>query len=366
MAWTFWLCDTRTGRKQFRVDPESANFSVAINSAGEQSVSFRMGEGPIDREQWREYTRKWAYSLARCWDDGTNEYVIAAGPIVARTYSPATRTLTLKAKGIREFFSKRWPFGVTGYWESPAEALPGRLVIQNQTLVSIAARVIEQGLTGPFPMYSLPIELSPVEAGQHSRTYENYLVPTVEDALQEIQEVEGGPDFDFWARWNSNDTLGWVMRTGRLPGSTWYFDLSAPQPEMILESVTDDGQTQTTGILAVGAGSEQDMAVAGFGLGSVSPFTTPALDRSIQLKDIDSKQILFSHAVTEVTTLTNGTEQWSVSIPAGGLQGVEKLRIGDSIAIKSDGDPWIFDGLRTFRLIGFSGDLSDRIKLELQ
>lgn len=368
-SWSYWICDTRTGVKQLQVFPSGGPFGRTLNAAGQGgSNTFQLGDRKLSREQWKDLTTPWRRELVRCWDD----HPVYSGVITGRPYNRDTQTLTVNHADVRALLAKRYPFGVNSYYADGVAAPPGKLVLTNLSLRAIAANVVQQGMVGPHPIYSLPIVLpSLTEAGPYSRTYFNYNFTTVPSALQELQDVDGGPDIDFAPRWSSSDTLEWVMRTGTptapaLTGGTFEFNLTSKNCPLTHVGVDEDGSKQVNGMFTIGKGSEEDMRVSGRGIGDYGETVFPALDGTQPLKDIDDLGVLLGHSIAAINVQQDPTKQWEMSLLASGYPGLNALTLGSTLRVYSKGDPWIDDGWTSLRLIGFSGDATETIALDVQ
>ena len=369
MSWSFWVCDTRTGVKQLQVFPSGGSFGRTLNAAGQGgSDTFPLAASKLSRAQWKDLTTPWRRTLVRCWD-GVPVY---AGVITGRSYDRDTKTLTVRHADIRALLAKRFPFGVNSYYANGVSGAPGKLVLTNLSLRAIAANVVQQGLIGPHPIYSLPIVFPTLsEPGPYSRTYFNYNFATVPSALQELQDVDGGPDIDFAPRWSASGTLEWEMRAGTpatpaLTGGTFEFNLTSEECPLTHVNVDEDGSKQVNGMFTIGAGSEEDMRVAGRGIGDYGETIFPALDGTQSLKDIDDLNTLSLHSFSAINVQQNPTKQWGMSLLASGYPGLNRLTLGSTLRVYSKDDPWIDDGYASLRLIGFSGDMTENITLDVQ
>lgn len=356
--WSYWICDTRTGDKQLQVFPSSSPWSRVLNASGSGTHTFQLGDRKLSRETWRDLTTPWARELVV--DRGG--VVRFSGLITGRPFNRDKQELTLQTVDVRDIFQHRYPFGVTSYWADEAAHVPGKLVLTNLSYAAIAANVIAQGVVGPRGNYSLPIVLpSLTEAGGISKTYYNYNLVSCFDILDEIQKADGGPDIDFEPRWSTSGKLEWVMRAG-VTGPTFDWNLTAKKPGLTGVTVGEDATKQTDGVFSVGQGSEADMRVGGVGL----PITTPALDSVQSHKTVDSEPELAGYSSAALATLNNPTITWDASFLAGEYPTVEKLQLGATIRTYLKGDPWLADGWQSHRLIGYSGDMSETIKLTVQ
>lgn len=357
-SWSARIYDTRTGVGQLQVFPSAGSWSRVLNASGQGSFTFQLGDRKLSRATWRDLTTPWARTVVL--DRGGT--IVYAGVITGRPFNRDKQELTLQTVDIRDIFQHRYPFGVTSYWADEAAHVPGKLVLTNLSYAAIAANVVAQGLIGPRGNYSLPIVLpSTTEAGGISKTYYNYNLVTVFDILDEIQKADSGPDIDFEPRSSTSGTLEWLMRVG-VTGPTFEWNLTGKEPGLTGVTVGEDATKQADGVFSVGQGSEADMRVGGVGL----PITTPALDMVQTHKTVDSEPELAGYSTAALQTLNLPTITWDGSFMAGEYPTVEKLQLGATIRIYLKGDPWLADGWQSYRLIGYSGDMSETIKLTVQ
>lgn len=365
MAWNFWVVDTRSGAKILQVHPSSSSFSRVLNGEGSGTHTFQLGERVVPRDVWRLLSVPWARTLVISW----GATAVYAGVVVDSDYDRDSMVLSLSTADIRKVFSYRFPFGATSYYEADG-VTPGKLVCSNLSLRSIVSRVMGAGMVGPFPIYSLPITLPPTsEAGPHSRTFYNYNFRTVDDLLDELQSTDGGPDIDFEPVW-VDTLLRWTMRTGtpaqpQLTGNTFEWNTAGEKCGLTGIRQTVSGAKQASGVFSIGEGSEEDMRVVGFGLESAAPF--PALDvtQSFKSGELDDTA-LFAQSKAMLDLLKTSTVQWEMGALASGYPGVDQLRLGSTLRVNFKDDPWVDDGWSVTRLIGFSGDMSERVRFDVQ
>lgn len=367
--WSYWIVDTRTGLKQLQVAPSAGSFGRVLNGRGQGgSHTFELAATELSREQWWGLTTPWARTLVVSWN-GVAKY---AGLITKRSYTFGARRLVVNHGNIRALLGRRYPFGVTGYWADPSETVPGKLECTGRALHSIAALVVQAGVVGPTDIYSLPIVLGGIVSGPHNRTYYNPTFETVESALEELQDADGGPDIDFEERWRPDGKLEWLMRTGNaaspaISGSTFEWNLAAAATDLTGLEIADDANNQVTGVHAIGAGSSDDMLVAGRGLSGVDVGPVPALDTHEAFKQIEDMAVLAGHARSQLATARFSTRQFSFSVQAGGIPDFAALRLGSIIRFYVRDDMWLPNGWVTLRLIGYSGEArSTRVTLDTQ
>lgn len=366
--WTFWICDTRTGARQLQVYPtQDGTFSRLLNAGGYGKNSFLLTDqdGRATPMRDKELTTLWIRTLVRCW----NDVPIYAGLIEAREFDWDTHLLTIEHTDVRTLFTARYPFGVSSYWADEPNHIPGQLDIVGKSLRSAAGIIVQAGLTGPFATYSMPIVLpSLVEAGLFTETFFNYHFSTVADLLDDIQNMNGGPDIDFEPRWSASGSLEWLMRVGStaapsISRSLFEFNMSAEERRLTGVKVREDGSSQITGQFSIGEGSEQDMLVGGDGVGAAAAI---ALDVAESFKTQTSQDVLASFSTAAIVALASPTVQWTIGKLASVEPSLDVFPLGSLPRLMFSDDAWEADNFVDLRLVSISGDMSEKLSLDVQ
>jgi len=356
MSYTYAIVDTRTGVKQETVFPASGSWKRILNGNGSGSHTFQLGDRALSSASWRALTTPWARTLVV----SRNGSVVYAGLITSRPYDHGTTTLTVNHTDIRGILASRYPFGVGTY-------AGGTLVCSGLSLRAIAGRVVAAGLTGPRSTYSLPIIIpTTTELGNDSRTYDNWNFQTVSDILDDLQQVANGPDIDFEPRWSASGTLEYVMRVGTptvplLGGASFDFNMNGTKSPLSGIGVNEDGSAQISGVFIIGQGSEADMIVGGIPVGSELPGIIPARDTTQSFKTVTTEATAGAMAVAASAALYGLTKQWDFKMVANDAVPIEGLRLGCTLKLHFQNDPWIPDGWSSLRLIGLSGDMTETV-----
>ena len=364
--WSYTMCDSRTGARLLDVTPSAGRWSAELNASGFGAHVFQLGDRELTRELWRDLTTPWSRTLVQSWA-GVPVY---AGLISGRPYDRDAQRLTVESVDVRDLFRARYPFGVNSYWQpGTGETVPGKLVLSGLSLRAIAARVMQESLVGPESTYSMPINLpSAVEAGAHSRTFENFNFQSTADILSELQETAGGPDIHFQPVWGAGG-LEWNMVAGsssvpQFVGSSFEFNLTAEKHGLSSISLAEDALKQVTGVFGVGQGSGADLIVGGTPGASVAGI--PARDVVVNRRMAKSKPEVSAFAFEQVAAFKWPTTQPSYSTLASGPVPVSDLRIGSLIRTFDEGDPWMPDGWSTHRVVGLSGGVDETVKLTVE
>lgn len=373
MSYTYWIVDTITGEKQEQVFPlEGGNADRLLNAAGSGGThSFLVGTFTnMTLQQWEDLLNPWSRTIVVSW----NGKVKYSGLIARQKQIRTGNRFEITHVDVRVLLAARFVFGGGQYRPGlQTGEKPGDLIVTHKELYSIAAQVIRVALTGPHGIYGLPFALAGQAEGGHNRDYHNEELVIAENALQEIQSADGGPDIDLASRWTDDDTHEWYQRTG-----------SPAQPLIISEEVTvlmstekpdaedlvkiRDGAGQYTGVFAVGTGKGKDRRIEGSGLVDDVVPTTPARDTTEEFDWISESSELYSHATAEARAKKDPVEQWEMSLRVDGDPGLDNIELGSLVNLYfAVGDYWRKgDGWVHLRCVGYKLDGSKNLKITVQ
>lgn len=221
--------------------------------------------------------------------------------------------------------------------------------------------VIEAGTAGA---YSLPIFMQGTTGGTRSRTWYGYELPMVAEELETLMDAEGGPDIAMVPRWSTDGTkLEWLIYDGIEVGGLIPVNLSANQKMLHGLKIKRDATDVATVVIGTGEGSEQDLEYEVASTGG-SPY--PHLVKDASFPKEKSLQMLYDRTWAEADLAGGPVEQWSASMNASDAFRVTMVKLGRQFDLYSHGDPMILDGHHLMRVIQYSGDLSETVKLEFQ
>lgn len=398
------LGNLRTGRRILDLPVLTGPWDVRLNTAGSVTCTVDMNDPDVQRLDLRNTSTPTQTFLGVVEGDR----IMEAGPIWTRNYDRDTRRLTLGAKGMGSYFNYRLilpllaqTLGVDQWTipdpSDPRETIPNPLIstaLSGLSLGTIAKRLIEQARS--WTGGDLPIVFQPDESADRERTYLGVDFKPVMEAIEDLANVIGGPEFAFTPRF-TEDMLGveWLFRTGTeaqpLITSQSHPVWNATRPESPVSdlSVSEDGSK----LLSLGwqVGGRQDATVlvaraydpmlvdAGFPL-------MEAIDGSHS--SVSEQSTLDGWAAAAVRSGQRAREVWSFTAkanprdedgnPAGPLLG--QYQVGDFADLVMDrwhpatddepweaGDPFLIEGTTTtHRIIGLSGDeMGDDIQVSL-
>lgn len=353
--WSVAIHDTQTGNLILDYTTGVSGGSWGRGDVTQRSHTFPLRGDGLDRAARRYAFRKWDSTLVHLWD-GVPVY---AGLITDTTYDKASGVLTVSHADVRLITRKRMMFGIGAY--NPA----GQVVCAGLSLRGIVRRMVHIGMVLPYSeAWPLPINLPTEETGSvPTRTYYHYEFQTIDKILTDIEGEENGPDIEFQPVYDSNGRLSWDLLIGNpyLTGPTFEAHLTGDaQPTDV--TVVENGQEQTTGVFALGKGSEQDMRV---GQAALPVSAGLSKDVVVAHKDIDHGGHLFALAQGDLAATKSPTIQWTAKVRTAEVNPAT-LRIGSTLRTFSQDDEWIEDGWNTHRVIGFSGDYTNTISLTLE
>lgn len=193
---------TVTGRIVFEIPLTGVpQWTQQINADGSWSIQTLIG--PDDRSSGptkadlRAYTDAWRHSVAICWGDGSStDYVCQAGPLTAR-----------------QLMSEKPPiiqFGGTGFWPllrkiiQLASTWNGNLLSvgsgADTTYTSSLQGIAAAMLSNAIARQSFPLDvptITPPVTGTIAETYFGYDLTSAGQRLQELTQLQGGPDILF-------------------------------------------------------------------------------------------------------------------------------------------------------------------------
>lgn len=272
--------DLRTGRRLLDVPVMAGPWDNRLDTPETVSVTVDMND-PDVRALSLENTATPTKSFLGVIE---GDRIMGCGPIWTHSYDRDAGTLQLGAKGLGSVFDHRSIIPLIAaslpvdQWTVPdptdsTKTMTNPLLQSAYTglwLGSIAKRLVQQALT--WTGGNLPIVLPAEEASSntdHERTYDGVEFKPVGEALAQLTQVDGGPEWRFTPRFTT-DGLGveWVMEVGTaaqpLLFSTTHpqWDVTANQSPVSAYKVDLDGSTMASLAWATGGRSADKVLVA--------------------------------------------------------------------------------------------------------
>lgn len=391
------LGNLRTGRRILDLPVLTGPWDVRLNTAGSITCTVDMNDPDVQRLDLRNTSTPAQTFLGVVEGDK----IMEAGPIWTRTYSRDTRILELGAKGLASYFDFRLILPLLAktlpvdQWtvEVPDPADPGStIVVPNPLLATMvdgvslgtrAKRLIQQARlwTGG----NLPIVFQADEAADRTKTYNAIDFKSVLEAIEDIANMENGPEFDFMPRFTA-DQLGaeWLFRTGTeaqpLITSTAVplWDVTRPESPVSNLQVDEDGSKLRSLAWQQGGKQDDDVLVARAYDSTLVDANYPLMESiDTSHSTVSEQATLDGYAAANVEAGRRAQEIWSFTAkanprdkdgrPAGPLVGsyqkgdyaqlvLEKWRPATE-DLAERGDPFLQDGgITDHRIIGLAGD----------
>lgn len=352
MAWTVFSCDTTTGEVLGCIPADSFSWDRVLNSGGSGQASFKLGD-PLFRElnihSLVDLVRR---TLVLDWDG----WPVYAGILWRQEYDRDSQTLTVNHSDLWSILAKRLMVS-----QNTSGVEKTKLEFKNISVSTVVKRTAQTG-TSDLPMvYWGDFE------GDRDAVFEGYMLKSVADAIQEQIDQPDGPDVDFRPIWGPNG-LQWQMRSNQQFG-TYTWNMSAAQSGVSGLKVISDATKISNNVFAVGQGTEKDSIIRA----NPAPSPYPLLQSTAPYKGEKNIAKLDGFVQEEQRIYATPTSQWSFNMLASGGNGLAKdltkvtdLRLNGVLSLYEKDDPWIPDGTSSHRLIRYSGDLTEKVKLEFQ
>ncbi|MBQ9917344.1 MAG: hypothetical protein IJO71_09110 [Microbacterium sp.] len=170
---------------------------------------------------------------------GDVETIIEAGPIWGDPFNfPAQSRIV--ASGLWSYFDHRYVLPVLAPGQLPRDVTTKLTGLHLRTIVK---RLVQQACSHAGA--GLPIDFEPDYAGEHEREYPGSDLKWVGEALDELTNVENGPDITFRPHWGEDRRhVRWTLLTGdpelSQEGHAHYWDVSVPDPHATVTSLDRD------------------------------------------------------------------------------------------------------------------------------
>lgn len=364
--------DLLTGRRIMDVPFLSAAWESELNSPGSVSCSVDLGDPEVRALDLYNSASLGKTFLAVV----AGDRIMEAGPIWGREYDRHEGKLELSGAGLWSYFDHRtlMPFigdlpvidPVTGKSAAHANSSWSGL-----HLGTIGKRMLQQSMA--WPGGDIPLVFEPDKPGTSVRNYLGAELPRIGQMLQNLTEVEGGPDVAFVPEWSA-DRLGvrWRYVSGdpRLTSVREHLiDASVPSSPLdslnVRESASEMG---SLGWCSAGRSGDESIIERAWNPGALGA-GFPLIER------VDSSRSSVSEASTALGYATELARTggkplsgWSVTVNTGGEGEPEytDFSVGDFVKFKVAGDALLPDGAYRRRIVHMSGsDASSAIKLGL-
>ena len=359
------LHDTLTGDFVAELKFSGGTWSSGICRADSVSVTL---PGYIG-EKLADYMipRKFSISVS---DDSRR--VLAAGVLgkpVGEDDEDGMHSVTMPGQGIEVVF-QRW--SVLPFPFSPLVDSEGYPITYRDTRITgveygtMMKRLYQQGMSHPGG--DLPVLFEPDRAGTREKEWQAVSGKSVQGAVEDISNLEGGVEWDWVATLNDSDRLTWSLVTGtdsvpEISSSFWHtWQLGGSKPDIRKFSSEVDPEFMASSVVFTG-GKEDDSVM-------VSYASDPTLlDAGLPWSMIwDS-----SHSSVSIQATLDGWAQqalargqapvqyWGFEVRACSALG---LRHGDWCTVEASNHWLVPDGTYTRRVVEVSGTIgSDWVRV---
>ena len=366
-----WAVDTITGVRQGIVPVTGFQWARKINDEGQATCTLNAvaaaAMGVDVRALIKEHRTTLVYEV--------DAFVVAAGIVTNTDYDWGSSQLSVEMGDLWTIFRKRLVLNRpdTSTMEIPYSKLDATIL----SLQGLAKWYIDGALNLPpgWDEYKLPVSLPATVTGSAvSRTIYGYELRTLADALQDLMNMNGGPDIVMLPHWaGGGGTAGPLVWDIRMADTWTYpqtvgFNLGAHKSGVKKLRYRRSGDRVATRALAAGEGSERRLLL---GNAFSTDTTYPALEVVESRKNEKVVGRLNSYATEVVNSRKAPTEQYDMVLSKrdteDGAVPAWQIQLGAGVRIYSPKDPWIPLGWSEHRVIELSGDLgSDDISLNFQ
>lgn len=261
-----FVANTRTGVVDADLMASNHKWGMRLNDAGSISLDIQVYAEENQGLNLRGLTQPVYQQLGIAYGDR----ILECGPIWKRSYSKGV--ISIEAEGLWSIFDHRKALaGVTLTWggTNVTGSKLGKIV---GSLGDIARELVRVSIEdNPYGLGDLNIRLPEVQGGTNERTYWGYELGWIGQRLQELTEVENGPDIRFRPQFQDGDPMRveHVMETGTeaqpllvQAGQDWIWDGGAIGSPIVDLDTEEDATGQATRAWVPGAGQERAMKLA--------------------------------------------------------------------------------------------------------
>lgn len=351
--------ETTSGQAGRVLDPVSLTWSDELNRPGGGKLKVNKSDlAGLERRRFQP----WAASVVACYvrPDGV-EVPWVGGPITNRP-TETLRTIEMDWAGMREVFRHR--------------VIDNTLSLSGTTLGQMMWSVAERGMQKPGGLLPL-VHGTSVETGTEGATFDGWnLANTAIDKIwDELSELDFGPDLMLRPRWAEYGTrFEWEMVHGTKAQPTIHqswtasWDTTAARSDVVDLEITSDASGLASRVWATGSGEG-----AGTLIGSATDLRLvddgyPFLESVVSDRDAKTVAQLSSTARGRLGTARQPIDQLSLTVRADSTKNLlGRWHAGDA-AYVTLGPDWdcIPEGRHLMRIIKASGDLTEKVTIEMQ
>lgn len=360
-GYTVLVVSTTDGKIVSELQPvDQPTWLRQINDPGTWQVKVQLGDlGNPSTERLRALVAPGRFCIAIVW--GT--WVAQAGPIVSYGIDDTSGTLTMTGPGLWGLFNRRLlthPNWLPAPWTPISDTSADTNL--TGTLPDIALSLVRNAVHMLYrPGSGLPVDI-PANAGGGSNTrfYPGYDLVSVGQRLQELTQVENGPDVEFAPYLKGDGTLRWNLMVGNpyliQPGSDVVFDYGSSLQSL---SIDGDGSNLATSAFVKGSGNERTQLSAYATSTTLTDAGWPMIDYVDSSHSSATEQAtLNGWAKADLALYGKATEQWHGIVRANSEPRLGTYWPGSFGKYNVIGHPWILDGQYQVRILGLANGRS--------
>ncbi|MFD5089315.1 hypothetical protein ACFWMR_01845 [Amycolatopsis thailandensis] len=356
--YTAVVYSTTTGRVLYDLDLDAEpEWSTRVNDVGGGRIIVPL-PGDEKTARVREWCVPWRYSIGVLRGDT----VCQGGPIVPYSPDDDKTKLVVAFKGFWELLNRRLLHNEN--W-NPATAKitdPSADLSITDSLPNIGRTIADHALGWHHrPGSDLPLDLPPVlpGGGTHVRNYRGYEAAYVGQRLQELTQVDGGPDMLFQPYLTTSGGFRYIRHRMLIgnplltqPGAPLRFDYNST---LVSLSIAGDGSALANTAFVKGTGNE-----AGTLFGYATDTTLidagwPALDMvDTNHTSADQQSTLDGWAKADIQLYGSQPEQWQAVVRADADPPLGSYTPGHFADYSVKGHHWLPSGIYSYRILGVS------------
>lgn len=380
-AYSAVVYDTTSGRIYAPLSiVDDPSWSSGINDKGSWSVKV-LAPSSAQLVDFRAMLASWRFSVAVMW----NDVPLQAGPIITKGFEDGDSVLAVGGKGAWSILDNR--LLTNPAWNPAVNFITSVQADVNitDTLPNIARTLIRNSASMTYrPGSALPWDVpANVGTGTNVRFYPGYDMVSVGQRVQELTQVQNGPDV-LVTPYRTSDANGQYIRHRVMVGEPY---LSQPGLPLLLDygsnleslDVDEDGSTVATSAFVKGSGQEREQTYARLQDTRLIDAGWPMMDYVDGTHTTATDQAtLDGWAAADLALYGHSVETWSAALrtrsrTASGVDEVSALGAylpGYFVTINiapNHRHRWIPPGQYASRILGIaSGSESGKVKISLE
>lgn len=359
--------DLRTGRIYGEIDVTGTDWAQTLNTGGSVD-QVTVPDAEIARlDLWRNAPAARTFLAVE-----VNDRIQEAGPIWSRSYDWETGTMTLGAAGLWSLFDHRMVVKVlAAALQVRTGADLGSVTLTGADLGEIARALVALAMSHVGG--DLPLDLPDPRPGDaHTETFNGYELLILGDQLRRLtQRQTAAPDIRFTAYRDPDDRrfLRWRMETGTEAapqlsqvGADWVLDTTARRGPVLGIGLDEDATVMGFRGWEIGTGSEEDQRMAMAYDPTLVTSGSPLLEVEESRTSDSEQDTLDGYASQLVARSGRPVQVWKATVH---ISAALEVTAGDYAVVKTKGHACLGTGSYRVRVQKKSGDLTDRVVLDM-